>query len=161
MLLQTSRLILRPFQLQDYSHLHAHHPLTIEPHSNHETTLFDELDLFLSEARKDTLEKQMQIALVLKEKQDLIGDITVTYRNQSLALSFATLPEFQRQGYMHEALTLFLPYLESRYPTLNIVCLVPKSNLISQQLLKNLHFEQTQYVSDFDCHLYIRKNLSK
>lgn len=157
MLLKTSCLILRPFQLQDYSHLHAHHTPTIEPHPNQETTLFDELDLFMSETSDTPIEKYIQIAIVLKENQTLIGDITVTYRNQSFALSFATLPEFQRQGYMQEALLTFLPYLEKRYPTLNIICLVPKNNPSSQQLLYNLNFKQTQYISDFDCHLYIRQ----
>lgn len=158
MLLETARLFLRPFQLQDYSHLHSRHHPTIASHPDHEMTLFDELDLFLTEPKNHPLEKQIRIALILKEKQALIGDLTVTYRDKTLALSFATQPEYQKQGFMHEALTAFLPYLQNHYPALEIVCLVPKNNQISQQLLQNLNFAPVQYLSDFDCHLYTRKN---
>lgn len=122
MLLETTRLFLRPFQLQDYSHLHAHHHPAIKPHPDDETSLFDELDFFLKGSNPPLLEKQIHIALILKKTQELIGSMTVTYRNRSLALSFFTQPEYQQQGFMSEALIAFLPYLQTHYPTLEIIC---------------------------------------
>lgn len=71
MLLETARLFLRPFQLQDYSHLHSRHHPTIASHPDHEMTLFDELDLFLTEPKNHPLEKQIRIALILKEKTSI------------------------------------------------------------------------------------------
>lgn len=158
MFLETARLFLRSFQLQDYSYLHSRHHPTIASHPDYEMTLLEELDLFLKKSENHPLEKQIRIALILKETQAFIGDITVNYREKTLALSFATQSEYQKQGFMHEALTAFLPYLQNHYPALEIVCLVPKNNQISQQLLQNLNFAPVQYLSDFDCHLYTRKN---
>lgn len=158
MFLQTPRLNLRPFQLPDYSHVHAHHHSTIEPQPNHETSLFDELELFMYKTDDEPIKKQIRIALVLQKNQELIGDIIVTYRQQSLALSFDTQLGFQRQGYMREALLSFLPYLQQRYPTLDIICLVPKNNQAVQRLLENLDFKKMNYLSNLDCHLYMLKN---
>lgn len=158
MFLETARLFLRPFQLQDYSYLHSRQHPTIVSHPDYQMTLLEELDLFLKKPENHPLEKQIRIALILKETQAFIGDITVNYRDKTLALSFATQPAYQKQGLMHEALTTFLAYLQSHYPALEIVCLVPKNNNISQQLLENLNFVPIQYLFDFDCHLYTRKN---
>ena len=139
MIIETDRLILRPFQLKDLSHLHLYRndPLCAR-YQAWENTTIEELKFFIKENMTRSLDdQQIQIALAAKETDQLIGDIFIAKKGHTITLGFTTSPPHQRKGYMLEALTAFIPYLQKRFPSSEIICLVHPGNHASEQLLKN------------------------
>lgn len=156
MMIETPRLILRRFQLKDLSQLHFYRndPLCARYQEWEDTTL-DELYQFIQKNQNLSLDdQQIQIALASKIDDQLIGDIFIAKKGRTITLGFTTSPIFQRQGYMFEALTAFLPYLRKRYPQSAIICLVHPGNLASEKLLAKLHFEKETYIPDFNSNVF-------
>lgn len=157
MFIQAPRLILRRFQLKDLSQLHFYRndPLCAKYQEWEDTTL-DELNLFIQKNRTRSLEdQQIQIALATKANDQLIGDIFVAKKGRTITLGFTISPRFQRQGYMFEALTAFIPYLHAKYPKSDILCLVHPGNIASEGLLKKLHFKKETYIKDFNSNVFV------
>ncbi|MHC5268750.1 GNAT family N-acetyltransferase [Enterococcus sp. LJL98] len=159
MILETARLVLRRFQLKDLSQLHFYRndPLCARYQEWEDTTL-DELHLFIQRNQTRSLkDQQIQVAIATKEDDQLIGDLFVAKKGRTITLGFTTSPEFQRQGYMFEALSTFLPYLQTKYPQAEILCLVHPGNLASERLLAKLHFEKERYLAAFHSNVFILK----
>lgn len=123
MMIDTPRLTLRQFQLKDLSSLHYYrnHPVC-KKFQNWEDTTLEELDVFIkSNMQRSVRDQQMQIALALKETNELVGDIFLAKKGKTITLGFTTSPHFQRQGYMFEALSHFIPYLQDLFPISNVL----------------------------------------
>lgn len=159
MIIKTPRLILRQFQLKDLSQLHFYRndPLCAQ-YQEWENTTLDELDLFIHENMTRSLnDQQIQLAIASKKDDQLIGDLFVAKKGRSITLGFTTSPPFQRQGYMLEALTAFIPYLQSQFPLADIICLVHPGNIASERLLSKLHFVKEEYIEEFNSNIFTIK----
>lgn len=159
MIIETDRLTLRPFQLKDLSHLHLYRndPLCAR-YQTWENTTIEELKFFIKENMTRSLDdQQIQIALAAKETDQLIGDIFIAKKGHTITLGFTTSPPHQRKGYMLEALTAFIPYLQKRFPSSEIICLVHPGNHASEQLLKKLHFIKEEYIESFNSDVFVLK----
>lgn len=159
MIIETARLVLRQFQLKDLSQLHFYrnNPLCTRYQEWEDTTL-DELDLFIQENMTRSLnDQQIQLAIASKKDDQLIGDIFVAKKGKTITLGFTTSPPYQRQGYMFEALTTFIPYLQKQFPLSDIICLVHPGNIASEHLLYKLHFEKEEYIPEFNSNIFTIK----
>lgn len=159
MMIDTPRLTLRQFQLKDLSSLHYYrnHPVC-KKFQNWEDTTLEKLDVFIkSNMQRSVHDQQMQIALALKETNELVGDIFLAKKGKTITLGFTTSPHFQRQGYMFEALSHFIPYLQDLFPVSDIICLIHPGNIASEHLVAKLHFEKEGYIDEFDSNVFVLK----
>ncbi len=163
MMIDTPRLTLRQFQLKDLSSLHYYrnHPVCTKFQNWDDTTL-EELDLFIkSNMQRSIQDQQMQIALARKETDELVGDIFLAKKGRTITLGFTTSPQFQRQGYMFEALSHFIPYLQDLFPVAEFICLIHPGNIASERLVAKLHFEKEGYIGEFDSNVFVLKAKNK
>ena len=147
--LSTKRLILRPLVLQDAGDFFTYR-------SNKEANQFqgwipeklqDAKD-FIQYRTNPTLnipDTWTQLAVVLRETQDLIGDIGIYFRpdkHHEVKLGYTLSADHQGKGYATEALEALVKYLHQHLGKTRFIALIAPNNLPSIRLVKRLGFVQ-------------------
>ena len=149
-ILETSRLLLRPFcadDLNDFSIYAADAELRRQfgwPKEADDDRIFKIFDSLIG---RDSV-----FALVSKDNGCMIGHISIVpselaaaededvYGKNGVTIAFAAAPEYQRRGYMTEALAVVLRYLFNETGTEFVHCSCFSFNDASQSLQRKLGF---------------------
>ena len=113
---------------------------------------FEEI-LNLIECRKNderSLDSPCMIAVALKETNEMIGEIVVKPKDNTISLGYTFSYKYHRQGYAFEALTVLHEHLHKIAPEWEFICFTECENIASIELLKKLGYKNLGYVPSVD-----------
>lgn len=158
-MIETSRLILRPFELSDHADM-------LEYQSNPEVVKYipwpvrtpEQVQEALEKGMKDTnLEKQgdwVLLSIVLKDTKKVIGQLNmsiVSEKNKHAEFGYVLNPSYSGNGYVTEACKAFLTWAFKNHDLHRISAVVdqrnPKSRAVCERL--GLRLEATHVEDDF------------
>lgn len=158
-MIETSRLILRPFELSDHADMY-------EYQSNPEVVKYipwpvrtpEQVQEALEKGMKDTkLEKQgdrVLLSIVLKETKKVIGQLNISIvseKNKHAEFGYVINPKFSGKGYVTEACKAFLTWAFNNHDLHRITAVMdqrnPKSKAVCERL--GLRLEATHVEDDF------------
>jgi RimJ/RimL family protein N-acetyltransferase len=84
-----------------------------------------------------------QVAIILKAKNVVIGDLYLKKTNNSIHVGYTINPDYARKGYTFEATLGVIDYLKEMYPECTIESGVDIENIPSIRLLEKLGFLRT------------------
>lgn len=109
--------------------------------------------LNLIEHRKNdeiSIDSPCMIAVALKETNELIGEIIVKPKDNTISLGYTFSYKYHRQGYAFEALTVLHEHLHKMVPEREFVSFTECGNIASIRLLNKLGYKELGYVSSMD-----------
>ena len=158
-MIETSRLILRPFELSDHADMY-------EYQSNPEVVKYipwpvrtpEQVQEALEKGMKDTkLEKQgdrVLLSIVLKETKKVIGQLNISIvseKNKHAEFGYVINPKFSGKGYVTEACKALLTWAFNNHDLHRITAVMdqrnPKSKAVCERL--GLRLEATHVEDDF------------
>ena len=113
---------------------------------------FEEI-LNLIERRKNdeiSIDSPCMIAVALKETDELIGEIIVKPKDNTISLGYTFSYKYHRQGYAFEALTVLHEHLHKVAPEWEFISYTECENIASIELLKKLGYKDLGYVPSMD-----------
>jgi len=161
MILETERLLLRNFIYDDLDSLYNYrnHPNCAKYQSWNDTSR-EYLQNFIEEQKNKTLNGEtVQLAISLKNTNELIGDIYIAFKNKTITLGYTIAPQHQRKGYAYEILQSIISHFFKNFDEYEIVCMVHPDNKSSKMLLEKLNFENEGYLKELDSVIYSLRNL--
>lgn len=90
------------------------------------------------------------IAVALKETNELIGEIIVKPKDNTISLGYTFSYKYHRQGYAFEALTVLHEHLHKVAPEWEFISYTECENIASIELLKKLGYKDLGYVPSMD-----------
>ena len=117
---------------------------------------FEEI-LNLIERRKNdeiSIDSPCMIAVALKETNEMIGEIIVKPKNNTISLGYTFSYKYHRQGYAFEALTVLHEHLHKMAPEWEFISFTECENIASIELLKKLGYKDLGYVPSMDSQVF-------
>lgn len=145
-LFETERLNIRHFENSDLDFVYAYR-------NNNDINYFQTYDSFTKEEIKKMFENNQNtnlysdpaiFAISLKEKNQIVGELFVSYKNKSneYFIGFTISPEFQRNGYAYEAVSELMVKVATEIKKIKFICTVYEKNIKSINLIKKLEFSE-------------------
>ena len=98
------------------------------------------------------------LAIILKENDEMIGDLFVEVVNHKVFVLGYTLDSlYWSLGYATESVSAFLEYMKETYKFKKAICYVYHDNIRSKKLLKKLHFVKFDESYYYDDEGYVKK----
>lgn len=151
--LETKRLVLRNLQVEDLNTLFEYRN---DPHCakyqrwNDTSVEYLEALIEKNKLAKILDKKTMQVAIGLKTSYELIGDMFIAFKDNTITLGYTISTKYQRNGYAYEMLKEVIDYIFDNFENYEIVCLVHPNNEPSINLLEKLNFKNEGYVKVID-----------
>lgn len=101
------------------------------------------------------IEKGMQLAIADKVTDELLGDLYLSKKEETITIGYSINPAYARKGYVSEVLKSLLPKLKEEYPQFEIVAMTDKENLPSKSLLLKLGFIYDGWIEQRQSEVYI------
>lgn len=101
------------------------------------------------------IEKGMQLAIADKVTDELLGDLYLCKKEETISIGYSINPSYARKGYTSEVLNGLLPKLKVEYPQCEIVAMTEKENLPSKNLLLKLGFVYDGWIEQWQSEVYI------
>lgn len=101
------------------------------------------------------IEKGMQLAIADKVTDELLGDLYLSKKEETISIGYSINPVYARKGYISEVLKTLLPKLKEEYPWCEIVAMTEKENLPSKNLLLKLGFVYDGWIEQWQSEVYI------
>jgi [ribosomal protein S5]-alanine N-acetyltransferase len=101
------------------------------------------------------LEKGMQLAIVHKTTDNLLGDLYLVKNEKTITIGYSINPIYSRKGYITEILKALLPKLKEYYPDCEIVAMTEKENIPSKNLLLKLGFIYDGWIDKWQSEVYV------
>ncbi|EQB87225.1 RimJ/RimL family protein N-acetyltransferase [Clostridium punense] len=101
------------------------------------------------------IEKGMQLAIADKVTDELLGDLYLSKKEETITIGYSINPAYARKGYVSEVLKSLLPKLKEEYPQFEIVAMTDKENLPSKSLLLKLGFVYDGWIEQWQSEVYI------
>lgn len=101
------------------------------------------------------IEKGMQLAIADKVTDELLGDLYLSKKEETVTIGYSINPVYARKGYISEVLKTLLPKLKEDYPQCEIVAMTEKENLPSKNLLLKLGFVYDGWIEQWQSEVYI------
>ncbi|MGG7057860.1 GNAT family N-acetyltransferase [Clostridium nigeriense] len=153
---ETKRLILRSFRDTDIDEL-------FDYRNNYECKKYQRYDdtsknylinlinvnkniVFLSEA-------EQHLAITLKTGE-LIGDLSIFFKNRTITIGYTISYKYQRNGYAYEILSNLIKEIHDKYKNYEIVAMTEKGNEASINLLKKLGFSNEGYEEKIESYIF-------
>lgn len=160
MVLPTSRLALRNFQLSDLDVLFQYrHDERCSKYQEWSDCSRDQLRHMIESHLHDTLlhGQTTERFVICSHDRTLLGDISLYYSpsDQCVTLSYTIRPEYQRQGYAYEILQAVIKEIQKAWSQLDIVVLIHPANIPSIKLAEKLGFCLDTYVQRADSLIYV------
>ena len=104
----------------------------------------DLLKMFEENKTKNLYSENGNFALVLKENNQLVGEIFVSNKKDTKEyfIGFTVIPEFQRKGYAFEIVSELLVQMATTLIDYEFICTVYEKNTKSVNLIKKLEFKK-------------------
>lgn len=146
--LETERLYLRSLDPKDLDIMHDYRndPLCTR-YQRGQTKAREKLAALIERHGNDALlsDDGCMAAVVRKDTDEMVGEIVVMRKGQTVTLGYTMSYHHHRQGYAFEALSALLPVLHRELPEYEVICLVEPENIPSIRLLEKLGFEDLGY----------------
>ncbi|MPM14560.1 hypothetical protein SDC9_60924 [bioreactor metagenome] len=101
------------------------------------------------------IEKGMQLAIADKVTDELLGDLYLSKKEETVTIGYSINPIYARKGYTSEVLSGVIPNLKAEYPQCEIVAMIDKENLPSKNLLLKLGFVYDGWIEQWQSEVYI------
>ena len=103
----------------------------------------------LVERRKDDVistAAPFYIAVVLKESDEMIGEIVVMPNDGTISLGYTFSYKHHRNGYAYESISSLIDLLHTRYPAWDFISFTEPENIASMNLLKKLGYKDMGFL---------------
>ena len=97
-----------------------------------------------------SIDSPCMIAVALKETNEMIGEIIVKPKENTISLGYTFSYKYHRQGYAFEALTVLTELLHKMAPEWEFISFTECENIASIELLKKLEYKNLGYVPSLD-----------
>lgn len=97
-----------------------------------------------------SIDSPCMIAVALKETNEMIGEIVVKPKDNTISLGYTFSYKYHRRGYAFEALTVLHEHLHKIAPEWEFICFTECENIASIELLKKLGYKNLGYVPSVD-----------
>lgn len=140
-IIETTRCIIRSFEENDIENL-------AEYRNNEEWMKYQGFKNLTEKEYKEKLlvpfnvERGSQLAIALKETNQLIGDLYLHKESNEISLGYTIAPKYSRKGYMSEVIDALIKYLLEEYPNIRIKADTDSDNIPSINFLKRVGFER-------------------
>ena len=117
-----------------------------------QTKDFEEI-LNLIERRKNdviSIDSPFMIAVALKETNEMVGEIVVMPKDNTISLGYTFSYKYHRKGYAFEALTVLHEHLHKMAPEWEFISYTECENIASIKLLKKLGYKDLGDVPSMD-----------
>ena len=113
---------------------------------------FEEIQNLIERRKNDeiSIDSPCMIAVALKETNELIGEIIVKPKDNTISLGYTFSYKYHRQGYAFEALTVLHEHLHKVAPEWEFISYTECENIASIELLKKLGYKDLGYVPSMD-----------
>ena len=111
----------------------------------------------LVERRKDDIlgiEDNCLVAVVLKDTDEMIGEITVMPNDDCFSLGYTFSYRHHRKGYAFEALSALTASLHERFPQWEFISFTEPENTPSRRLLEKLGYTDYGYAEKITSQVY-------
>lgn len=155
--LETDRLILRNVRSEDAAVMHDYRNNEIcARYQRGQTKDLPGIEALVEKRKGDLLtdEADCLVAVVLKETDEMIGEIVVMPNDGCLSLGYAFSYKHHRKGYAFEALSVLTEYLHSQYPEMEFISFVEPENVPSRRLLEKLGYADLGYAEKITSQVY-------
>ncbi len=149
----TTRCFIRPFEIDDI-------PIFMRYRNNLEWMRYQSFK-GLTYAQYEAIllqplviENGIQLAIISKVSQQIIGDLYLGKKNQTLTIGYTIHPSYANQGYMSEIVKALIEVLEKQYPECEIVAMTDKDNFASKKVLLKNNFEYETFIQEYDSELF-------
>ena len=111
---------------------------------------FEEIQNLIERRKNDEISiySPCMIAVALKGTNEMIGEIVVMPKNNTISLGYTFSYKYHRKGYAFEALTVLHEYLHKMAPEWEFISYT--ENIASIELLKKLGYKNLGYVPSID-----------
>lgn len=155
-MLETKRLVLRNFKDTDINELfeYRNHP-KCNLYQRYDDTSKSYLKKFIT-ANKNNIflsPKEQHLAITLKSGE-LVGDLSIFFKNITITLGYTISYKHQRKGYAFEILSKVIEVIHNKYSNYEIVAMVDKDNIASIGLLEKLEFKNEGYEEKIKSYIY-------
>lgn len=151
-ILESERLYVRHFSEKDletvYKYRNDKQCYQYQSYSSFEKN--DLLKMFNENKTKDLYSEAANFALVLKDTNELVGEIFVSKKNvgKEYFIGFTVIPKFQRNGYAFEIISELLVEVAPKLDKFTFFCTVYEQNIKSVNLIKKLEFKYDSFFYD-------------
>lgn len=157
-MLETNRLYLRRFEDNDidFFYKYRNDPLC-KKYQSWEDTSRKYLIEFIHEQKEKCLKDgdSIQRVIVLKETDQMIGDIFLALKGRTFTIGYTLSPEYWHHGYAREMIGAVTNTLLKHYPDYEIVALIHPDNKASIALVESLGFVRELYLILEDTVIYV------
>ena len=101
-----------------------------------------------------TVEAPFMAAVVLKETDEMIGEIVVMPRDGAISLGYTFSYRHHRRGYAYEALSAFTELLHGRFPEWEFISFTEEENEAGKALLKKLGYTDMGYIPEVTSRMF-------
>ena len=157
MILETQRLYLRCLQEDDASRMSEYrNKKEVAKYQSWDTYSKDDALRRIRQCQLirslNTPKTDYHLAIILKNNDDMIGDLFVEIVNKKVfVLGYTLDSDYWSLGYASEIVNAFCEFMKDEYGFKKVVCYVYYDNVRSKKLLKRLHFvkfDESHYYGD-------------
>lgn len=154
LMIETVRCILRSFEEKDLDSFMIYR-------NNNEWMKYQGFkNLTKDEYRKALLvppniENGVQLAIADKNTDELLGDLYLIKKENTVEIGYTINPAYARKGYITEILEAVLIKLKECYPGYKIIAEIEKDNFPSRNLLLKLGFVYDDWIEEWQSEVYI------
>ena len=155
--LKTERLVLRNLMPQDADVMFDYRNSEIcSRYQKGQTKDYAEIAKMIERRRADVLsaEAPFMVAVALKETDEMIGEIVVKPKADTIELGYTFSYRYHRRGYAFEALTVLIDQLHRMAPERAFVSFVEPQNTASMGLLRKLGYRDMGYVPEIESQMF-------
>ena len=121
-----------------------------------QTKDYAEIAKMIERRRADVLsaEAPFMVAVALKETDEMIGEIVVKPKADTIELGYTFSYRYHRRGYAFEALTALIDQLHRMAPDRAFISFVEPQNIASMGLLRKLGYRDMGYVPEIESQMF-------
>ncbi len=155
--LETDRLFIRNFEATDLDELVDYrNNVLCNKYQRSQYQDRNRLAIFIEEAREDDLFSvgKKHFAVAEKDCNQIIGDIFVLIKEQTISLGFTVSYKHHRKGYAYEFLAALVEAFHQKFRDYEIVACTDMENIASINLLSKLQFKNQGYIKQIDSYVF-------
>lgn len=155
--LKTERLVLRNLMPQDADIMFDYRNNEIcSRYQKGQTKDYAEIAKMIERRRADVLsaEASFMVAVALKETDEMIGEIVVKPKTDTIELGYTFSHRYHRSGYAFEALTALIDQLHRMASDRAFISFVEPQNTASMGLLRKLGYRDMGYVPEIESQMF-------
>lgn len=155
--LKTERLVLRNLMPQDADVMFDYRNNEIcSRYQKGQTKDYAKFAKMIERRRADVLsaEAPFMVAVALKETDEMIGEIVVKPKADTIELGYTFSYRYHRRGYAFEALTALIDQLHRMAPDRAFISFVEPQNIASMGLLRKLGYRDMGYVPEIESQMF-------